>query len=278
MNPGGLPRSAVPISLAVHTRLQYDCLVDPFRGVLKDAWRLYRAHALPLILVAAALFIPARGIDALIYGSGGFYGIAGGGWSDLVDLFAALLMLIVVAKMVTAREAGTGTSHLPGREGPSPLASWLRAAAVAAILAAVFSGAWSLRLLAGHFAALIGLPTLYLALMGLTAIPVAVIEQSGPLASWLRSWRLIRRHELSLLNTLAVLWLISLPVMLVPILIASYPGLPFPPRHIALWAVEDILIGPLVALAVVLIYYRLSAARHPAGPGEAISAQPADTA
>jgi hypothetical protein len=60
--------------------------------------------------------------------------------------------------------------------------------------------------------------------------------------------------------------------MLVPILIASYPGLPFAPRHIALWAAEDILIGPFAALAVVLIYYRLSAAgswpSHPHAPGQ----------
>ncbi len=72
---------------------------------------------------------------------------------------------------------------------------------------------------------------------------MAVLEQSGPLTSWRRSWRLIRRHELSLLGTLSVLWIVSIPVMVVPILIATYPGLPFPPRHIALWAVEDILIG-----------------------------------
>ena len=146
MSTGRLPRRTVPSALAVHIRVQYACLVDPFRGVLKDAWRLYRAHTLPLVLVAAAIFIPARGIDALIYGSGGFYGITGGGWSNLVDLFAALLMLIVVAKMVTASEAGTGTMQFPGQKAPSPLASWLRAAAVAAILAAVFAGAWSLPL------------------------------------------------------------------------------------------------------------------------------------
>ena len=259
------------------SRLPYYWPVNPLAGVVNDTWRLYRDHPLRLTLTAAALFIPARGLSAAIYGSGGFYGVSGGGWSDLLELFAALLLLIVVARTVSPGDASADHSGPSSRDRPSPLASFLPPAASAAILAAAFAGAWSLYPLAGHFAVLIRLPALYLAFMGLAMLPAAVIERSGPLRAWRRSWQLIRGNEWRLLGTMAQLWLVNLLIMLVPILVASYPGLPYPQRHLTLWAAEDIAYGPFLALAVTLIYHRLSgSAAHQARDGHLPGLQSAE--
>jgi hypothetical protein len=81
---------------------------------------------------------------------------------------------------------------------------------------------------------LISLPALYLALMGLVTLPVAVIERSGLLASWRRSWHLIRRNEWTAIGALALAGLVNIPVMLIPIVIAGDPVLPHPQRQTVL--------------------------------------------
>lgn len=242
----------------------YDRLVGQLDGVLTQAWRLYRARAARLILAAAAVFVPARGIDAAIYGSAGLYGLSRGLRADLVDTFAALVLLVIVARLTLTARAGE-----PGTPGGRAPVSLLRPVIAAALLAAVITGDYHLAD-GSRFGPLIAVPLLYLGLMGMVTLPVAVAERSGLIVSLLRSWRLIRHHEWSVAATFILAWLANLAMMLPPVIVASLPAVPFPQSRTLIWATQDIFLAPFLALTVTVIYQRLTRGEvtaRPAAPG-----------
>jgi hypothetical protein len=79
-----------------------------------------------------------------------------------------------------------------------------------------------------------------------------------------RSWRLIHGHGPRLLLELTKAYAALVGVAVIPLFIASDPGLAYPLRVRLLPIVLGIGYGPFAALALTLAYYRLAAARDAA--------------
>jgi hypothetical protein len=228
----------------------------PLDGVLGDARHIYRGNAVRLLLIAAALFGPAAGLDVLIT-----VNRWPGGWCDMTDGVAALLLLVIVAARLPARLAGA--AQPASKPATSFAAIALRSAAAAAILAALAIAMGNAESIAGRLAFLM-LPGMYLIFMWSLAVPVIVIEGTGPLTALRRSWRLIHGHGPWLFLELIKAWAALIAVMLIPLFIAADPGLPFPLRMRLLPIVPAIAYGPFAAIALTLVYYRLAEARSAA--------------
>lgn len=232
-------------------------MIAPLDGVLGDARRFYRGNAVRLLLIAATLFGSAAGLDVLIT-----VNRWPGGWCDMTDAVAALLLLVIVAARLPARLAGV--ARPASKPATSVAATALRSAATAAILAALAIATGNAESFAGRLAFLIVLPGAYLMFMWSLAVPVIVIEGAGALTAMRRSWRLIHGNGPRLFLELIKAWAALVAITLIPLIPASDPGLPFPLRMRLLPIVPGVVYGPFAAVALTLIYYRLAEARSAA--------------
>ena len=106
-----------------------------------------------------------------------------------------------------------------------------------------------------------------LAIVRLILVPVIVLEQSGALASFGRSQRLVRGNGWHVFGTLVLVYIIMLVVGIILGLIFS--ALPHSLANGLSSIISGTLIAPFLALVVTLVYYRLSAtSAAPSVPGE----------
>jgi hypothetical protein len=228
-------------------------MLDPLYQVLGDARRLYRFHAAWLLCVSAALFLPAAALDVLITSRHW-----PGAWCYASDCSAAFLLLAIVAARVPAEVQDAFAVPSQPRAGAAAI---LRSAGGALVLAAL---AASINLSEEHLGGfdVVALPAVYLAFMWVLVVPAMVIEGTGPLGALRQSWRLIHGYGWELIRELSKAWLALFAIALVPIAIASDPGLPYPLRMRLAPIPVAIGYGPFAALALVLIYLRLAAAHR----------------
>jgi hypothetical protein len=114
---------------------------------------------------------------------------------------------------------------------------------------------------------LIIVPGLYLITIWAVIVPVIVLEQSGALASFGRSQRLVRGHGWHVFGTLVLVYIILLAVNLILGLI--FTALPHVLGNGLSSVISGTLIAPFLALVVTLVYYRLSGASQvPTAAGE----------
>lgn len=232
-------------------------VANPLDGVLGDARRLYRGNAVGLLLLSAALFLPAAGLIVLITARRW-----PGAWCDLADGLASFLLLAVVAARLPASRAGVTAPARPLQEPVvRPL---LRAAGAAAILAAMAVATTNAASFLGGLEILIAVPAMYLAFMSILTVPVIIIEGAQLPAALRRSWRLIHGHGPRLLLELIKAYAALVAVTMVPLFVASDPSLPYPLRMRLLPIPLGIGYGPFAALALTLAYYRLASARDAA--------------
>lgn len=211
---------------------------------------MYRAYAGHFLAVAFIINIGAAIIAALLAWALGTFGLLLG---LIVLLFATFLLQASLVKAVQD-VAQDGRADLSVSQTMQSVLPNLGAVAVASILAAI---AITIGL------ALIIVPGLYLITIWAVIMPVIVIEQTGGLASFGRSQQLVRGNGWNVFGTLVLLWLIYIVASYIIGLILS--ALPFAWRSGLGDVVSGTLMAPFIAIAVTLMYYRLTGAGGPVG-------------
>ncbi|HXW86678.1 MAG TPA: hypothetical protein VEJ42_00315 [Streptosporangiaceae bacterium] len=218
--------------------------MNPLSGVLDEAWRMYRAQARHLLTISFVIYLATAIIVSLLALIGDVGSILGA----IVELVAVFLLQAALIKAV--QDIRDGRADLSLGETVSAAVPYLVPVAVASILAGI---AIAIGL------ALIIVPGLILITIWAVIIPVIVIEQSGPLAAFGRSQRLVRGHGWHVFGTLVLVFVIMIVVNIVLGLI--FAVLPLLWRNGLSTVISGTLIAPYLALVVTLIYYRLTAAQ-----------------
>jgi hypothetical protein len=218
--------------------------MNPLSGVLGESWKIYRAHAAHLLVIAFAIYVVAAIVAGLLALAGGIFGALLG---SIVELFAAFLVQAALVKAV--QDVRDGRVDLSVAETVTASTAYIWPVAAASILAGI-------AITIGFI--LIIVPGLYLITIWAVIVPVIVIERSGALASFGRSRQLVRGHGWQVFGTLVLVFVILLVVDLVLGLI--FVALPLLLRNGLSTVVSGTVIAPFLALVVTLIYYRLAGA------------------
>jgi hypothetical protein len=224
--------------------------MNPLSGVFDEAWRMYRAHALHLIVVAFVIYLAAAILDGIISLAGGFIVTILG---SIISLLAGFLVQAALVKAV--QDIRDGRVDLSWSETVSAALPSVAPVAIAGILAGI---AITLGLI------ILIVPGLFLITIWAVIVPVIVIERSGALQSFSRSQQLVRGRGWHVFGTLVLVWIITIVLSLVLGLLLA--ALPLGLRNGISTVVSGTVVAPFLALIVTLIYYRLIGAPA-AGPG-----------
>jgi hypothetical protein len=225
--------------------------MNPLSGVFGEAWRMYRAHAGHLIGIAFVIYVVAAIADGLVSLASSFI-------VTILGLIIAVLAgyLVQAALVKSVQDIRDGRADLSVGETVAAGNAVLLPVAGAAILAGI---AIAIGLV------LIIVPGLFLITIWAVIIPVIVIERTGALNSFGRSYQLVKGHGWHVFGTLVLAWIIQLVVSIV--LGVLLFALPLFLRNAVSTLVTGSLVAPFTALIVTLIYYRLLAApTMPADP------------
>ncbi len=217
--------------------------MNPLSGVLGEAWKLYKAHAAHLLVIAFVIYLVA----AIVAGLLSLAGIFGALLGSIVEFFAAFLLQAALVKAV--QDVRDGRADLSFGETVSAASPYLWPVAGASILAGI---AITVGLI------LFIVPGLFLITIWAVIVPVIIIERSGALASFGRSHQLVRGHGWHVFGTLVLAFLILIVVDILLGLVFS--ALPVLWRTGLSTVLSGTLIAPFLALVVTLIYYRLGGA------------------
>jgi hypothetical protein len=227
--------------------------MNPLSGVLNEAWQMYKTFARHLLAIAFVIYLAAAVIAALLGLAGGTVGAVLG---SLVQIVAAFLLQATLVKAV--QDVRDGRADMSIGDTVRAAVPYLGAVVGASILAGI---AITIGLI------LIIVPGLYLITIWAVIVPVIVLEQSGALASFGRSQRLVRGNGWHVFGTLVLVYIIMLVVGIILGLIFS--ALPHWFANGLSSIISGTLIAPYLALVVTLVYYRLSGASQvPTAPGE----------
>jgi hypothetical protein len=221
--------------------------MNPLSGVFGEAWRMYKAHAPHLIVIAFVIYLAAAILDGLISLAGGFL------VSFLGSIISLLAGFLVQASLVKAvQDVRDGRADLSLSETVSAALPSILPVAAVAIMAGI-------AITIGFL--LIIVPGLYLITIWAVIVPVIVIERSGIFQSFGRSQQLVRGRGWNVFGTLVLVWLITIVLSIVLGLLLH--ALPLGLRNGLSTVVSGTLLSPFLALIVTLIYYRLLAAPAP---------------
>lgn len=223
--------------------------MNPLSGVLGEAWQLYRAHAGHLLPIAFVIYLVAGVIAAALLA---VPTVLGGLAASIVQLIAIFMVQATLVKAVQDVRDGRAEPSFGGTI--SAAMPYLGRVAVASTLAGIA--------IAIGFTFFI-VPGLYLLTIWSLIVPAIVIGQSGALASFGRSFGLVRGFAWRVFSTYVLAFLILLGVGIV--ISAILRAVPFLARNAISSIVSGTLVAPFIALVVTLIYYRLVAA-HRHGP------------
>ncbi len=225
--------------------------MNPLSGVLGESWQLYRTYARHLVTIAFIVYVVAAIVSAALGLVGGLLGALLGG---LVAIVAEFLLTAALVKAV--QDVRDGTVDLSVGQTLSAAVPLIGSVAVAAILAGI---AITIGL------AIFILPGLFLLTIWCLIVPAIVLGGTGPLASFGRSWQLVRGYFWNVLGVLVLVFLILFAVDLVLGLVFS--ALPYFVGHFLSSVIGGALIAPFIAVVTTLMYFRLSGGA--AGTGSA---------
>ena len=204
---------------------------------------MYRAHAGHLIGIAFVIYVGAAIVDGLVsLGHGAFVSLVG----VIITVLAGYLVQAALVKSV--QDIRDGRADLSVSETVAAGTAVLLPVTGAALLAGIAISIGLVLILA---------PGLYLITIWAVIIPVIVIERTGALSSFSRSYQLVRGRGWHVFGTLVLAWIIQLAVSIV--LGVLLFALPLFLRNAVSTVVTGSLVAPFIALIVTLVYYRLLA-------------------
>jgi hypothetical protein len=221
--------------------------MNPLSGVLTEAWQMYRRYAAHLLFIAFVIYLAAAIVAAVLDLPGG---LVGGLLAAIAELLAAFLLQAALVKAV--QDVRDGRADMSLSDTVSAATPYIWPVAIASVLAGI---AIAVGL------ALVIIPGLILLTIWAVIIPVIVLERSGPLASFGRSWQLVRGRAWHVFATLVLVFLILLVVDFLFALVFS--ALPVLWRSGLSTILSGTLVAPFLALVVTLVYYRLSGTEAP---------------
>jgi len=227
--------------------------MSPLSGVLGESWQLYRTYARHLLTIAFIVFIIAAVLSAGLALVGGILGAL---LSWLVTLIAEFLLTAALVKAV--QDVRDGRVDLSVEQTFSAALPLIGPVAVAAVLAGI---AITIGL------AIFIIPGLFLLTIWCLIMPAIVVTGTDPLASFGRSWQLVREHFWNVFGILLTVFVIWLAVNLVLGVVFSL--LPYFLAHFLSSVIANTLIAPFIAVVTTLMYFRLSAGvgtSAPSGP------------
>jgi hypothetical protein len=218
--------------------------MNPLAGVLGESWQLYRTYARHLLTIAIIVYVIAAVVSAVLELTGGIFGALLG---FLVTIVAWFLLTAALVKAV--QDVRGGTVNLSVGQTLSAVAPMIGPVAIAAILAAVT--------ISFGFAILI-IPGLLLLTAWFMIVPAIVLEGTGPLDSFGRSWQLVRSYFWNAFGIVVMVCLILFVANLVIGLIFS--PLPHFLGNFLSSAISGTLVAPFMVVVSTLMYFRLSGA------------------
>jgi hypothetical protein len=226
--------------------------MNPLSGVLGEAWRMYRAHAAHLIIIAAGIYLVAAVLEGLLYLANNVVGAVIGA---LIGFVAAFLVQAALVK--AAQDIRDGRVDLT--IGQTISAAWQVIWPVAG--ASILAG---LAIVIGLF--LLIVPGLYLITIWAVIIPAIVIERTRVFSSFGRSQGLVKGNGWNVFGILVITFLILFAFQLILGLILS--SLPQELSTSISTVVSGALVAPFQALVVTTIYYRLIAVESGTAPAQ----------
>ena len=213
--------------------------MDP-SDILGRSWELYRSHARPLIVIAAAVFVPLGAVSAVL-------GLVG--WPGILAanvLNAAAIFLVQGALVRAVEDIRAGRRDPSAAEAYGHAGARLVTLAVAGILA-------TLGVIAGLV--LFVVPGLVLLTWWLVLSPVIMLEARGVGEAFGRSRELVSGSGWPVFGVMVLTLLVLLAFALVLAIVASPLGAEA--GSFIQTAVGNSLAAPFVAVAWTLTYLRL---------------------
>ena len=220
---------------------RYRWVVNPLSGILGEAWRMYRAHALHLLTIAFAVYVVATLIQALLTSS---LGVVGALLASIVGIIAAFLVQAALVKAVEdVRDGRVDLSLGDTLKAAGPAVGRV---AIASILAGIAIGVGLILFI---------VPGLFLLTIWCLIVPVLVIEGVSIGTSFSRSRQLVRGFHWNVFATIVTVFVLAIVAAIVLSLILA--PLPEAPRQILSGLISGTLFAPFSALVVTLAYFRL---------------------
>lgn len=218
--------------------------------VVAGVFEIYRAHAVVLLPVAAALFL----IEAILSGL-------------LVELAGILIIVaIMVQWAVTYLYQGTVVSLVNDvQDGRRDFSVGELVKSVTPVLLTLIAAGIIAGIAIGLGLILLIVPGLFLATILAVVAPVIVVERKGVFESFGRSRELVRGNGWQVLAVILIFFLILLVVGLVFGVIGAIAG---GVGRVIMEFVGSVIAAPLIALAASVLYFNLRGAKHEAPPPE----------
>jgi hypothetical protein len=217
--------------------------MNPLAGVLGESWQLYRTYARHLLTIAVIVYVIAAIVSAILELTGGLFG-------DLLGFLVTIVawFLLTAALVKAVQDVRDGTVNLSVGQTLSAATPLIGPVAIAAILA-------SIPVMIGF--AIFIIPGLLLLTVWFLIVPAIVLEGTGPLDSFGRSWQLVKGHFWNAFGIVFVVCLILFAANLVLGLVFS--PLPHFLGHFLSTAISGTLVAPFMVVVSTLMYFRLSA-------------------
>lgn len=224
--------------------------MNPTSGVIKEAWDLYKAHWKHLLAISFVIYIALALITAVLTAVLSWLGLI---VATLISVIGAFLLQGALVKAVQDIRDGRADMTLGQTvEGARP---HLASIAGASILAGLGIGLGLVLLI---------VPGLYLMTIWAVIIPVVVIENKPTMESFGRSRQLVAGYGWNVFGLIVLMALLMIGFGLVLSLILA--SLPTWLQDFVSNVVSGALTAPFWALAITLLYFRLTETKETA-PG-----------
>lgn len=233
--------------------------MNPLKGVLTDAWEMYRRHAAHLLPIAFVVYLVAAALEAVLIG---LFGAFGAFLAFIVSLLSVFVLQATLVKAV--EDVRDGRVDLSMAETVQAARPRVGTVAGASILAGIAVAIGLLLLI---------VPGLVLLTFLALIVPVIVLENRGVVEAFRRSAELVRGNGWHvfgvLVLTMVVYIVVGFIIGLVLLVLAPWA------RDFLSTIISGTLLAPFTALALTLTYYRLRDLHSGAAPA-ASSAAPAE--
>ena len=222
--------------------------MSPTRGVIGEAWQLYKTHWRHLIALSFVVYVAVALIGAVLAAALTWVGV-------LLALFVSLVALfwLQAALVKAVEDVRDGRADLSLGETFEAARPHLGAVAVAAILA-------GLGIVIGLL--LLIVPGLVLMTWWAVIVPVVVLENRSAGDSFARSRELVRGNGWGVFGVilLVILLLFGFNLLLSLVLTPLADWL----QSFVSQIISGTLTAPFIAIVLTLLYFRLRAAKEPA--------------
>jgi len=224
--------------------------MSPTRGVIQEAWGMYKAHLVHFASIAAVIWIPVSILQTLLSETGALLAVILGSIVSTIGLF-----LVQAALVKAVQDVRDGRADLTIGQTFSAATPYLARVTGAGLLA-------GLGIAVGLF--LLIVPGLILLTWWLLVAPAVVVENKGAMESFGRSRDLVRGYGWEVFGIIVLTYV----VLIVVSLLIGFALVPLDDTVAAFISnlISGIAISPFVTVAWTILYFRLADAKSGVDP------------